>query len=63
MRFTHFVPLFLLALPCGCFERPIVHVDKTEGPVVGPDASDDSGMGIEAACFACMVAPDEPGPG
>ena len=63
LRITHVLPLVMVALPWGCFEMPIVHVDKTEGPVVGPDASDDGGMDPQAACRACLAAPDEPGPG
>ena len=63
MRLTRVVPLFVVAMACGCFEMPIVHVDKTEGPVVMPDASDDGRMDPQAACLACMNAPEEPGPG
>jgi len=63
MRIPSVLPLIVVALAGGCFEQPIVHVDKTEGPVVQPDASDDSGIGSQAACLACLIAPEEPGPG
>jgi hypothetical protein len=57
------VPLILIAIVGGCFEKPIVHVDKAGGPIAMPDASDDGRIDPEAACLACMTAPDEPGPG
>jgi hypothetical protein len=63
MRITRILPLVMVALACGCFEMPIVHVDKTAGPVATRDASDDGGTDPLAACRACMTAPDEPGPG
>jgi hypothetical protein len=61
MRITRVLLPIMVA--CGCFEQPIVHVDKTEGPVVPPDASDDGEIDPQAACRACMAAPEDPGPG
>jgi hypothetical protein len=52
-----------IALPCACLEMPVTRISHTEGPVVTADASDDAATGPQAACLACMAAPDEPGPG
>jgi hypothetical protein len=62
MRFTHLVLLAIAVLPCACLDMPITHIDKTRDPVVDPDAGD-GGTDPQGACFSCMAAPDEPGPG
>jgi hypothetical protein len=63
MRIPLVLLLIVVPLTGGCFEQSIVHVDRTEGPVVQPDASDDSGIDPQAGCLACLMAPEEPGPG
>ena len=63
MRFTKSVLLFCASLPCACLEMPITHIEKTKDPVVDTDAGADAGGGPQQACFSCMAAPDEPGPG
>src|SRR4051812_128531 len=63
MRIGKFSLIFVAALPCACLEMPITHIEKTKDPVVDADAGPDAGLGPQEACFACMSAPDEPGPG
>jgi hypothetical protein len=63
MRFIGLFLLFTAALPCACLEMPITRVDKTREPVIDSDAGADVNTDPQAACFACMAAPDEPGPG
>jgi hypothetical protein len=63
MRIARVLPLMLTALAMGCFEQPIVHIDRTDGSVAMSDASADGTIDPQAACQACMTAPEEPGPG
>jgi hypothetical protein len=61
MRIIRFVFFAVAALPCACLEMPITHIDKSAVPIVDSDASADGGP--QAACAACMEAPEDPGPG
>jgi hypothetical protein len=63
MRFTGLLLLFIVALPCACLEMPITRVDKTRERIIDADAGADVNTDPQAACFACMAAPDVPGPG
>jgi hypothetical protein len=55
--------LAVIASFTACLDMPITRISKTEDPVGRGDAGEDGDFDPQAACRACVAAPDEPGPG
>jgi hypothetical protein len=58
------VSVFLTAaFATACVDMPVYRVDKQNVPMGPSDASTEGGLGPQEACLACLLAPEEPGPG
>ena len=55
--------IVLAALPGACLEMPVTRELKIKNRVGAGDAGTDAATDPQAACLACMQAPEDPGPG